>query len=213
LLNGPKPWKALNFETQPAEYIDAVHKYVLEGNQQVDWVVQDNKVRRWYHAPWMHYGDSDREFVRGLTCERTTPCPAASQSGELHPDQRSCFHNWAVRFFNPPGDYQLGRIWANPWAPDATQGLFPDGTVAAKLLFSIATEGEVPYVKGSLEWQANVNDLPAQDVNCRERGSRKVQSLRLPRLTSQCETQMQMTQLDGCSQRLATMATALVPRH
>jgi hypothetical protein len=179
LPNEQKPWKAFSFETQPAEYVDAVYKYVREGNQEVEWVVQDNKVRRWYHAPWMHYGDSGREFVHGLTRERTTPRPTPALPAELHPNQTSCFQNWAVSFFNAPGGYQLGRIWADPWAPDATQALFPEGTVAAKLLFTSADETQVPYLKNALEWQANVSDLPAQDLNCRERLRRKVQTVRL----------------------------------
>src|SRR5262245_9713911 len=75
------PWQQIDFRTKPAEYIKAVYDYVLEGNREVDWAVQDNAVRRWYHAPWMHYGDKGREFVRGLTRERSTPAPRQGETG------------------------------------------------------------------------------------------------------------------------------------
>lgn len=176
--NEPKPWTAFDFKTQPAEYIAAVFGYVREGNEEVDWVVQDNKVRRWYHAPWMHAGANGREFIRGLTRERTTP-RAEVGKGELHPSQTQCFQNWAVSFFNSPGGYQIGRIWADPWHPDATLALFPEGTVAAKLLFTTATVDQVPYLAGSLEWDANIHDLPPDDLDCRDRSRRKTQRVRL----------------------------------
>ena len=81
------PWLAIDFRAQPAAYLKAVFDYVLEGNGEVDWVVQNNRVRTWYHTPWMHNGPKGREFVRGLTRERTTPRPATSGAGELGPLQ------------------------------------------------------------------------------------------------------------------------------
>jgi hypothetical protein len=82
------PWQQIDFRVQPAEYIKAVYDYVLEGNREVDWAVQDNSVRRWYHAPWMHYGDKGREFVRGLTRETLhTGAAAGRRPVELGPQQ------------------------------------------------------------------------------------------------------------------------------
>src|SRR5256885_6445541 len=94
------PWQAYDFRTQPAQYIKSVYDYVQEGNREIDWAVQDNAVRRWYHAPWMHYGDKGREYVRGMTRERTTPTPEQPGKGELGPLQTTCFQNWAVGFLN-----------------------------------------------------------------------------------------------------------------
>lgn len=66
---GSRPWMSFDFRTQPNEYIKAVLDYALDGNKQVDFVVQNNNTRGWYHAPWMHAGAAGREFVRGLTRE------------------------------------------------------------------------------------------------------------------------------------------------
>jgi hypothetical protein len=173
------PWQALDFKAQPAQYIKAVYDYVLEGNREVDWAVQDNAVRRWYHAPWMHYGDKGREFVRGMTRERTMPAPAQPGKGELGPQQTSCFQNWAVGFLNAPGGYVMGQVWADPNAPDSLKALFPEGTVAAKLLFTAATVDQAPYLDGTLEWEANIDTLFAGDPKCFFTGGRKVQKLRL----------------------------------
>jgi hypothetical protein len=173
------PWKQYDFRTQPAQYIKAVYDYVQEGNREVDWSVQDNAVRRWYHAPWMHYGDSGREFVRGMTRERTTPAPAQAGKGELGPQQTSCFQNWAVGFLNAPGGYVMGQVWADPNAPDPLKALFPEGTVAAKLLFTSATVDQAPYLNDTLEWDANIDQLFAGDPKCSFTGGRRVQKLRL----------------------------------
>src|ERR1051326_2926948 len=99
------PWLKFDFRTDPGRYIAAVYAYVLEGNVEADWDVQNNLVRKWYHAPWMHAGDHGREYIRGLTRERTTPRPPAGQNGELGPAQTACAQNWAVGFFNAPGGY------------------------------------------------------------------------------------------------------------
>src|SRR5688572_1903467 len=68
---GPAPWKKFNFRTQSKQYLDAVLDYALEGNIDVDFRGQDNPVRKWYHAPWMHSNRrSGREFIHGMTRER-----------------------------------------------------------------------------------------------------------------------------------------------
>lgn len=173
------PWQQIDFLTQPAAYIKAVYDYVQEGNREVDWNVQNNAVRRWYHAPWMHYGDKGREFVRGMTRERTTPAPPQPGKGELGPQQTTCFQNWAVGFLNSPGGYVMGQVWANPDAPDPLKALFPEGTVAAKLLFTSANVDQAPYLNGTLEWDANIDTLTPDDTKCRFSSGRQVQKLRL----------------------------------
>lgn len=173
------PWKPINFRTQPAQYIKAVYDYVLEGNREVDWVVQNNAVRPWYHAPWMHYGDSGREYVRGMTRERSTPAPTQPGTGEFGPQQTSCAQNWAVGFLNAPGDYTLGQVWANPDAPDPVRALFPEGTVAAKLLFTALPVEQAPYLQGTLEWDANIDVLLPADTSCNFSSGRRVQKVRL----------------------------------
>jgi len=164
---------------QPNDYIGALYQYSLDGNVASNWTGAGNKVRPWFHAPWMHFGVKGREFIRGLTRERTTPKAQPGKDGELGPLQRSCAQNWAVSLFNARGGYQVGQVWRDPASPDPLVAVFPEGTVVVKLLFTAASEAEVPYLKGTLEWDVNVNDLPRSDVDCRSDATRSVQKLRL----------------------------------
>jgi hypothetical protein len=160
-----QPWKAFNFRTQPEQYLASVLAYVLEGNREVEWRVDQNSIRKWYHVPWLHSGPNGREFVRGLTRERS------SRPGELHPQQTSTFRNYAVGIYNPPGGHIVGRVWQNHENPNPGAAQFPDGTVTAKLLFTSATVNQVPYLANALEWDAHVSSV-GTDV-------RSIQKLRL----------------------------------
>jgi len=148
---GPKPWKIFSFNTQPIPYLKSVLSYCEEGNVDVDWQLEKNKVRNWYHAPWLHTTPNGREFVHGLTGERS------SRPHELAPTQTGSFANWAVGFYNAPGGYVIGQVWKNPNSPNPAAAVFPDGTVACKLLFTTATVAEVPYLQNSFAWQANAS--------------------------------------------------------
>ena len=171
----PRPWEKFDFKTEPRKYLQTVLAYVYEGMDKSTWRVQDNPVRTWYHVPWMHTGGTGREFIHGLTRERT------SKPGELGPGLKRCVQNWAVGFYNPPGGVILHRIWGDgSKPPDATKADFPVGTVAAKLLFTHATPEEVPFLKGAPEWQANINDPKVRDHRgCPVIGKRFVQTVRL----------------------------------
>lgn len=171
---GREPWKKYDFSNaqQWQDYLRAVLRYCLEGNVEVDWDASRNKVRRWYHAPWMHWGPNGREFIHGLTHERV------SFPGELAPTQTSLFQNWAVGMYNAPGGWVIGRVWRNHDAPDLSAlRSFPDGTVSIKLLFTQATVKEAPYLAGSKEWDAYIYDKTEFPVN--PNGTRSVQKLRL----------------------------------
>jgi hypothetical protein len=159
------PWKAFDFKTQPKQYVQAVLSYCLEGNTDdpaVDWQLEKNTVRNWYHAPWMHAGDNGREFIHGLTRERNSP------PGDLHPNQTQTVQNWAVSAYNPAGGYIIGQVWKDPQNPDATAARFPDGTASIKLLFSAATDAagptQVPFLTNAKIWKADINrDAQAPD--------------------------------------------------
>jgi hypothetical protein len=148
---GSHPWTSISFKTKPNDYMKAVLAYALEGNKEVDFVVQNNTVRGWYHAPWMHAGPAGREFMRGLTRERS------SRPGELHSSQTGTFENWAVSVYNPRGGYTLGRVWKDPDSPNPAVAKFPVGAVSVKLIFTEAPVSQVPYLAGSVEWQADIN--------------------------------------------------------
>ncbi|MFI4942801.1 MAG: SH3 domain-containing protein, partial [Burkholderiales bacterium] len=146
-----KPWKAFDFRTQADQYIRAVLAYAMEGNREVDWKGADNAVRKWYHAPWLHVNAGGREFVHGLTRERT------SRPRELHPQQSSQFKNYAVGLYNPSAGYIVGRVWRDHENPDASAARFSDGAVGVKLLFTTATAAQVPYLANAFEWDAHVS--------------------------------------------------------
>ncbi|AZC18465.1 hypothetical protein [Pseudomonas sp. CMR5c] len=153
------PWSHTDYKTDPAKYMAQVLAYVVEGNTGVDWELQKNPIRRWYHAPWMH---AKREPVHGLTMER------GSRLHELGPDQTRRTNNWAVGFYNDIGGSSFGKVWQDKARPTTTQVVFPVGTVTAKLLFTDATDSEAPYLKGNnLQWQADITN------------KRKPQNLRL----------------------------------
>jgi hypothetical protein len=151
----PKPWKEFDFKSQQKEYLQAVLNYARKGNEAVQWKVQDNVDRKWYHAPGlldeMPPIPAGREFIHGLTRERT------SLVKELHPSQDKRVSNWAVGFYNPVAAYTIGKVWANPSAPDTTAVKFEDGAVAFKLLFTSASVDQVPFLADSMKWQANID--------------------------------------------------------
>jgi hypothetical protein len=147
--SSPQPWKSIDFHQQPAAYMQAVIDYCYEGNVDGQFRGQDNAIRKWYHAPWLHVGPNGREFTHGLTGERM------SRSRELAATQTSTPHNFAVGLYNAAGGYTIGRVWADPNHPDASKAVFPEGTVAFKLLFTMATKDQVPYLEGAPEWIAD----------------------------------------------------------
>jgi hypothetical protein len=166
----PQPWKQFDFRQQWREYLSAVLNYCYEGNSNIDWVVQRNPVRVWYHAPWMHWGRNGREFVHGLTSERVAPEKALALT------QTSRFQNWAVGFYNPIGGWVIGRVWRNQKTPNPRAAIFPEGTVSFKLLFTQATEDQVPYLKNSFEWDAYIYKDTA---NAAQGAPRQITKLRL----------------------------------
>jgi hypothetical protein len=152
------PWKTIDFKTDPLAYALALRDYVFQGNvnpanPNAPWVIQNNTVRKWYHAPWMDAGANGREFIHGLTRELT------SVPGQLakNPPQNKSVQNWAVGFYNAPGGFILGQVWCDPTNPSLTAIKFPEGTVSAKLLFTTAPISQVPFLAGSVQWQANIN--------------------------------------------------------
>ncbi|MEP7031320.1 MAG: hypothetical protein ABI830_10345, partial [Pseudolabrys sp.] len=149
----PEPWKTYNFKTQPREYLYAVLAYVLEGNIEVDWRVQDNAKRKWFHVPWMEWDTYGREYARGLTRERNGLL--SEMTGD--PSKTKKVQSWAVGFYSPPGGVAVGKVWHDPNNPDPKESAFAEGTVVAKLLFSQFDETDLPYLKGTLTWKAAIH--------------------------------------------------------
>jgi hypothetical protein len=173
------PWASIDFKREPERYMGAVLMYCLEGNVDVDFKVQNNKLRNWYHAPWLHDDGREtgngREYWHGLTRER------ASLPGEIHMKQDTELENWAIGFYNEPGGYTVGRVWPNDSAPVPSQSTFPEGTVSFKLLFTSGTVEKVPFLAGTKEWKANIYPCnPRNPVpSCPDAKKRVDQTVRL----------------------------------
>ena len=179
------PWKAIDPFSQPEAYLRAVLDYSLEGNLEVDFKGQANKVRKWYHAPWLHDDSrsrdprsprpgNGREYINGLTRERGAP------EFEIHRSQDVALENWAVGMYNAPGGYTLGKIWCTESGiPDPKAANFPEGTVSFKLLFTDGTVDKVPFLKNTLEWTANIYECDPRVERCRQRKNRTVRLLQI----------------------------------
>jgi len=152
--NEEYPWQEIDFRTEPEKYMNAVLKYSLEGNLEVNFRGQDNKVRKWYHAPYMHddgkQNGNGREYINGMTRERPTP------KFEIHERQDIELESWAVGMYNEPGGYTLNQVWMTEENPAPSKAVFPEGTVSFKLLFTNGTVDKVPFLKNTLEWVANI---------------------------------------------------------
>lgn len=158
-----------DFQKDWRSYMLQVRDYCFEGNIEVDWRVENNKVRGWYHMPWQHYGKAGREGIHGLTQE------APLSAGQLAATQTypsAVAH--AVGFYNEFGGYTIGQVWkdhANPDPSAVSTAGFPIGTVVCKTLFvdmppALIAE-QVPYLANPIEWQAyttNGFNLPDHSV-------------------------------------------------
>ncbi len=153
-----QPWMAISPVADPDNYIRAVLAYFFEGNLRNDAEASFdpalNSARKWYNAPWQDFGTNGREPIHGMTRERV------SRPFELDSHQSHAWNNYAVGFYNSPGGVVIGRVWTDHGKPDAAFGLMPDGTVAAKLLFTTAPVTEVPYLAGAPVWNAFVYSDP-----------------------------------------------------
>jgi hypothetical protein len=159
-VNAPMPWTAVDFKTDYKKYLTTILAYCMEGNIDVDFKVQNNKVRKWYSSPWMHdngVGVNDstvqnngREYWHGLTREIKIPTKT------LGTKQTTTYQTYAIAYYNAPGGYTIGKVWKNANQPNVNQSTFPEGTVTFKLLFTEADTMQVPYLANSKKWKANI---------------------------------------------------------
>ena len=158
----------------PRAYLQALLDYGLEGNVDVDFYVEDNKVRRRDGMPWMDWntevasdwpGTDGREFVHGLTHE-------FDLSGKtLSTLQHDFVDTWSGAYLNARAAFGVGQVYCDPDSPTpgalngdpSALNNFPNGSFIIKLLFSTVNETQLPIVKDALEWRADVfvNDDPS----------------------------------------------------
>ena len=143
------------------EYMMAIRDYCFEGNLEVDWRVEKNKVRKWYHMPWQHYGATGREGIHGLTKEAPV-APGQLAVGQGRPSPTENYQTYAVGFFNDFGGYTIGQVWKNHFAPNAGATTKPngflEGTVISKLLFVDVPSEQVPSLVNPQQWQAYIQN-------------------------------------------------------
>jgi hypothetical protein len=145
-----------DFRTEWRTYMAEVRNYCFEGNTDVEWEVEKNKVRHWYNMPWQTVGSNGREGIHGLTSE------APVKPLQLAPTQTYAKGGaYAVGFYNSFGAYTIGQVWKDHSRPDpefASDPGFPNGSVVCKLLFlstppEIVAE-QIPSLVDPIEWKA-----------------------------------------------------------
>ena len=160
---GPKPaFFQTDFRKDWKKYMLQVRDYCFEGNTNVDFRVENNSVRRWYHMPWQHWDPNGqgREGIHGLTKE------APVKPRQLAPTQTiDSSGAWAVGFYNDIGGYTIGQVWKDHYNPDASitsgpKGGFKQGAVLFKLLYASIPQdqaaAQVPSLANGLWWDAYV---------------------------------------------------------
>lgn len=162
---GTRPWEALSFRKEPKRYLRILLDYALQGQDRVHWQLRANRVRGWYHVPWLGPGPNGREFIHGLTRARDFA------PGELGPRQTSCRQNWALAFYNEAGGAVLGRVWRHVakehGGPELGALPFPVGTVAVKLVFTEATPDDDARLDGAPAIASNIHlDTAPSDTEC-----------------------------------------------
>ncbi|WP_394152293.1 hypothetical protein [Vibrio maritimus] len=182
-----------NWSTEPVynEYITSILNYIKQGqtmdlNNAEGLKINVDGQTRWYHIPWMAYAQkTGREFVHGLTNERTAHLSDFYGVGAPSSDTGRGFETWAVGMYNDIGAYTVGQSFNSDGKPvletingiTSTKGMpFNEGTVVVKFLFSTVTPSDVDYLQNSPKWQANRH---VETKSGFEQCSRKVQDVHL----------------------------------
>ncbi len=152
---GPLPaFFQMDFKKDWYKYLEAVQAYCFEGNTEVDFRVEHNKVRGWYHMPWQHFGPKGREGFHGLTQE--APVKAFQLSPTQTIDTAGAI---AVGFYNDVAGYTVGQVWKDHYNPDTLHNVaFKNGAVLFKILFVTLPKAEAvkqaPFLVNGIWWDA-----------------------------------------------------------
>ena len=133
-------------------------------------------MRKWFHPPWLHYGNRGREPISGLAFG------GFLEPGYLAKKQSKYVQGWLCSYFNWEGQCRetagfhtldlfiaatiLGDMWADPNNPKWDSHLeFPPGSVICENIFCDIEDQEVPIAKGSPEVYACIGELPDDPGN------------------------------------------------
>lgn len=177
--SSPAPWKQISFDTQPAEYMNAVLSTARTHFRRDTARLVGSGNEPWWISEWMDYDRAGREPLMGLTKER------GPRNGDLSPSSKSGSQVWAVGFYNDHGSTVFSSIFADRCNPAiASKILFPEDTVSIKFLFTDANldrfAGQVAYLDGAPTYTALIDAVGrggASPVEDREK--RNVQLLQL----------------------------------
>ncbi len=150
------PWRSIDFRTpQGADaYIYALRDYAFEDMIDADFKPEASTGRRWYHMPMMNFGPVSREFIHGLTEERSVTGPELG----LKPGVR--IRNFAVGFYNAAAATTIAKVWASD-DPNLINTAFPAGSMSFKILFSAVRPSDfadgVDRLAEAPTWQISEN--------------------------------------------------------
>jgi hypothetical protein len=145
-------WFKSYFQGGWKSYMIELRRYCFEANIEVDWRVENNKTRRWFHIPWQHYGPKGREGIHGMTKEAEVKKYQLARTQTYVGGQ-----TYAVAFYNEFGGYTIGKVWNDPAkGPKYNHIEFPHGTVICKLLFVDVPTEQVPSLVDPVLWQGYI---------------------------------------------------------
>lgn len=187
-------------------YVQDIVDYMKDGQDpnlpdETGWQTRINNETRWFHVPWMAVDrERGREFAHGLTNELSTALSTFHEgrgSGKEHifealrlnANVDPLFETWSVGMYNACGAWALGQAFPPSGAPavHTTEGRvfanglpFPEGTMVMKILNTTADSADVPYLRGSNDWQADahVQYGPTKYSTC-DRRVRKVHLIQI----------------------------------
>ena len=146
------PWERIDFKKKPEQFMKEVLNYCWEGNEEVDFIVQRNETRTWYHAPFLDQGYAGREPMHGLVMDNT------SFGEDFAGEKKGRARNYKITFYNDIAAYTLGQVWCDPNNPDATKTNFAEGAVIFSLVFTTGDSTMFPFLTSPYSWEAFVEE-------------------------------------------------------
>jgi hypothetical protein len=138
-------------------WLEKAQDYCFEGNLDIDFRIEKNPLRKWYHMPWQHTGPNGREGFHGLTQE------APVQAYQLAATQSDGTTGAvAIGFYNDIAGYTIGKMWKKHDHPIHNQNYsFQQGAVLFKFLFvtfadSTKAARQVPSLTNGIWWDGYV---------------------------------------------------------